>query len=59
MYNVACVEEKKNAHRLLVGKKPDVKRPLGRPSCRCQDGTVWTGVICVGQGQTVGSSKPL
>jgi len=53
-----CGEEE-NEHRLLVGKNPDEKRPLGRPSCRWQDGTVWTGVICVGQGQAAGSCKTL
>jgi hypothetical protein len=28
--------EKRNVYRLLVGK-PEGKRPLGRPSCRCLD----------------------
>jgi hypothetical protein len=28
--------EKRNAYRLLVGK-PEGKRPLGRPRCRCVD----------------------
>jgi hypothetical protein len=25
---------KRNPYRILVGK-PDIKRPLGRPKCRC------------------------
>jgi hypothetical protein len=42
---IMCVKcamcgEKKNVHRFLVGKKPDVKRELGRPSHRRQDGRV-------------------
>jgi hypothetical protein len=28
--------EKRNAYRILVGK-PEGKRPLGRPRCRCVD----------------------
>jgi hypothetical protein len=28
--------EKRNAYRILVGK-PERKRPLGRPRCRCED----------------------
>jgi hypothetical protein len=28
--------EKRNAYRILVGK-PEGKRPLGRPRCRCMD----------------------
>jgi hypothetical protein len=28
------MEEKRNVYRLLVGK-PEGKRPLGRPRCRC------------------------
>jgi hypothetical protein len=36
--NVACMGEKRNAYRILVGK-PDGKRPLGRPRCR------WEGNI--------------
>jgi hypothetical protein len=28
--------EKSNAYRILVGK-PEGKRPLGRPRCRCED----------------------
>jgi hypothetical protein len=34
--NVARMEEKRNACRLLVGK-PEGKRPLGRPRCRWVD----------------------
>jgi hypothetical protein len=30
------MEEKRNMHRLLVGK-PEGKRPLGRPRCRWMD----------------------
>jgi hypothetical protein len=33
---VARIKEKRNAHRLLVGK-PDGKRPLGRTRCRLVD----------------------
>jgi hypothetical protein len=33
---VACMGEKRNAYRLLVGK-PEGKRPLGRPRCRWVD----------------------
>jgi hypothetical protein len=28
--------EKRNVYRILVGK-PEGKRPLGRPKCRCVD----------------------
>jgi hypothetical protein len=42
--------EKRNAYRILVGK-PEGKRPLGRPRCRCVDNikmdlreTGWDGV---------------
>jgi hypothetical protein len=48
------MEEKINAHRILVGK-PEGKRPLGRPRLRSEDnikwilerknGVVWTGLI--------------
>jgi hypothetical protein len=31
--HVACMEEKRNAYRILVGK-PEGKRPLGRPRRR-------------------------
>jgi hypothetical protein len=34
--HVACVGEKRNAYRLLVGK-PEGKRPLGRPRRRWVD----------------------
>jgi len=51
-----CGGEEKCA-QILVGKKLDVKRSLGRPSCRQQDGRVWTGIMCVGQGQAAGSCK--
>jgi hypothetical protein len=46
--------EKKNAYRILVGK-PERKRALGRPRCRCVDNIkidlketgsdVWMGLI--------------
>jgi hypothetical protein len=31
--HVACIEEERKLHRVLVGK-PEEKRPLGRPRCR-------------------------
>jgi hypothetical protein len=34
--HVARMGEKRNAHRILVGK-PEGKRPLGRPRCRWVD----------------------
>jgi hypothetical protein len=34
--HVAQMGEKRIVYRLLVGK-PEVKRPLGRPRCRCID----------------------
>jgi hypothetical protein len=34
--HVACMEEKRNAYRILVGK-PEEKRPLKRPRCRWED----------------------
>jgi hypothetical protein len=34
--HVARMGEKRNAYRVLVGK-PEGKRPLGRPRCRCVD----------------------
>jgi hypothetical protein len=34
--HVAPKGETRNAYRILVGK-PEGKRPLGRPSCRCKD----------------------
>jgi hypothetical protein len=34
--HVACMGEKRNAYRILVGK-PEGKRPLGRPRCRWED----------------------
>jgi hypothetical protein len=39
---VACRmnEEKRNAHRILVGK-PEEKRPLGRPRRRWVDNIKW------------------
>jgi hypothetical protein len=35
---------KRNAYRVLV-RKPERKRPLGRPRRRLEDGVVWTGLI--------------
>jgi hypothetical protein len=52
-WHVAEMGEKRNAYRLLVGK-PEGKRPLGRPRCRCvdnikmdlkEDAMEWTGLI--------------
>jgi hypothetical protein len=51
---VACVGNKMNAYRILVGK-PE-RRPIGRPTCRWEDNikmdlrekkdrVVWTGLI--------------
>ena len=34
--HVACMEEGKGMHKVLVGK-PEGKRPLGRPRCRWED----------------------
>jgi hypothetical protein len=36
MRHVARIGKKRNAYRLLVGK-PEGKRPVGRPRCRCVD----------------------
>jgi hypothetical protein len=49
--------EKKNVHKLLVGK-PERKRPLGRLRCRWMDNIKmdllergWGGVDCIGLNQ--------
>jgi hypothetical protein len=34
--NVACMGENRRAYRILVGR-PEGRRPLGRPRCRCED----------------------
>jgi hypothetical protein len=34
--HVACLGEKRNVYRILMGK-PEVKRPLGRPRRRWKD----------------------
>jgi hypothetical protein len=34
--HVACMGERRGAHRVLVGK-PEGQRPLGRPRCRWED----------------------
>ena len=34
--HVACMEEGRGVHKVLVGK-PGGKRPLGRPGCRWED----------------------
>jgi len=34
--HVACMRERRGAFRVLV-RKPEGKRPLGRPSCRWED----------------------
>ena len=36
--HVACMELSRNADRILV-RKPEGKRPLGKPRRRCQDDT--------------------
>ena len=33
---MARMEEGRGVHKVLVGK-PEGKRPLGRPRCRCED----------------------
>jgi hypothetical protein len=38
--NLACMEEKRNAFRVLVGK-PQRKRPLGRPIHRQENNIKW------------------
>jgi hypothetical protein len=55
--HVARMGEKRNAYRLLVGK-PEGKRPLGRPRCRCVDNIKidlveigWGGVDWIGLAQ--------
>jgi hypothetical protein len=35
--HVACIGERRGAYRSLVGK-PEGRRPLGRPTRRCEDG---------------------
>jgi hypothetical protein len=35
--HVACVGEERNVYKVLMGK-PEGKRPVGRPSCRWEDG---------------------
>jgi hypothetical protein len=40
--HVARMVEEKGVYRVLVGK-PEGKRPLGRPRCRCVDNI---GLIC-------------
>jgi hypothetical protein len=34
--HVACMEEGRGVYRVLV-RRPEGKRPLGRPRCRCHD----------------------
>ena len=34
--HVVCMGEERGVYRFLVGK-PEGKRPLGRPRCRCVD----------------------
>ena len=34
--HVACMGEEREVYRVLVGK-PEGRRPLGRPRCRCVD----------------------
>jgi hypothetical protein len=47
--HVARMGEKRNAHRILVGK-PERKRPLGRPKHRWVDNIKigWDGVMWIG-----------
>jgi hypothetical protein len=51
--HIACMGEKNNSCRILVGK-PERERPVGRPKCRWEDnikmdlredGVVWIGLI--------------
>jgi hypothetical protein len=62
----ACMEEKRNTHRILV-VKPEGKTPLGRPRCRWrnnikmdllekQDEVAWTGLIRFRTGTSGGLS---
>jgi hypothetical protein len=63
--NVARMGEKRNAYRILV-RKPESKRPLGRPRRRWVDnikmdlreigwdGMVWIGLIWLRIGTSVG-----
>jgi hypothetical protein len=64
--HVGCIEEMRNAYKILVGK-PEEKRPLGRPTCgwefniridvRKQSGKVWTGFIWL-RTRTSGNETP-
>jgi hypothetical protein len=36
VWNIACMGEMRNTYRILV-RKPEGKRPLGRPRCRWED----------------------
>jgi hypothetical protein len=47
--HVARMGEKRNAYKLLV-RKPEGKRPLGRPRRRCVDNTIRMGLGEVGWG---------
>jgi hypothetical protein len=56
---------KRNAYRLMVGK-PEGKRPLGRPRCRCMDNIKmaileigWGGVDWIGLAQDRDKLKAL
>jgi hypothetical protein len=49
--------EKRNAYRLLV-EKPEGKRPLGRPRCRCLDNiSMDLGEIEWGDGDWIGLAQ--
>jgi hypothetical protein len=39
--HVACMGERRNGYRILVGK-PEGKRPLGRRRCEWKDNLRWT-----------------
>jgi hypothetical protein len=57
--HVACMWEKRNAYKVLVGKS-DRRKPLGRPRHKWEDNNkmdfrdielgVWTGLVCLRMG---------
>jgi hypothetical protein len=53
--HIASIEEKRNALRILV-RKPEGKRPLGRPKCRWENNIKmdlrlgWSGLDSSGSG---------
>ena len=63
MGHVACVGNKRNSYRIVVGK-PQREKPLGQPRCRWEDDIKmslkdigWEDVDCVEQGQVAGICK--